>query len=192
MDLSTLRAEVRINAPADTPLLDFYILRGAIDFFKRSEAWQVTDDVELSAGDQSFTVPTVANGEFVKLLAVTVGERVIEGDDLSKFCASGESGIVWLSEKAEGDMTIKVKSVYTPSDDATTIDPAIGRQYRNALVAAALDKLLKLPKKPWTDFGLSVVHRNEWESEADKAKRMAYFGKQRGPMRSKPNFIGGI
>lgn len=191
MDLSTLRPEVRINAPADDPLLVYCILRGAIDFFTRSEAWQVTDEVTLSAGDESFQVPAVANGEFIKLLSITIAERELTGEDLKRFCACCESGTVWLAKKADGDTTIKVASVYAPSESAATIDDAIGRQYRNALVSAALDKLFKIPKKPWTDFALSAFHRLEWESAADKARRMAYTGKQRGPLRTKLNLLGG-
>jgi hypothetical protein len=191
MDLSTLRPEVRINAPADDALLNFFILRGAIDFFTRSEAWQVTEEVALSAGDESFQVPAVPHGEFSKLISIQVADTVIEGADLNRFCASGESGTVWLAQKAPGDMTIKVKSVYVPDEAATTIDDAIGRQYRNALIDAALDKLHKLPKKPWTDFTLSTYHRSEWERKADEAKRMAYTGKQNGPIRTESVTIGG-
>lgn len=191
MNLTSLRAEVRLHTPADNNVLDFCILRAAIDFFTKSEAWQVTDDVAVVAGDDTFDVPAVANGQYIKLLAIELAGRVIEGDDLTKFCTASESGTVRLAKKAEGDITLKVKSVYAPTDDATAIDDAIGRQYRNGLVHGALARTFLIPKMPWTDDSRSEFYRIKWENDAAKARTAAYDGKQRGPKRTKLVLLNG-
>lgn len=189
--LSTLVPEVFINVPAELPILNHYILRGAIDFFKKSEAWQLTDEITISAGDEFFDIPTAAGREFVKLVSLEISDRVLTGDDLRKFCASGESGTVWLAKQADGDITVKATSVFAPSDNATEIDTAIGRQYRDAIIWAALTKLFMLPKKPWTDASLSEFYRVKWENLADQAKRSAYEGKQRTARRTKMHTLNG-
>lgn len=190
--LSTLVPEVFINVPAELPILNHYILRGAIDFFKRSEAWQITDEITISAGDEFFDIPATAGREFVKLVSLEISDRVLTGDDLRKFCASGESGTVWLAKQADGDITIKATSVFSPSDDATQIDTTIGRQYRDGIIWAALAKLFILPKKPWTDAAMSEFYRGKWENTADQARRSAYEGKQRTARRTRCHLIGGI
>lgn len=191
MNLTSLRAEVRLHTPADNNVLDFCILRAAIDFFTQSEAWQVTDEVSVLAGNDTFDVPTVANGQFIKLLAIELADKVIEGDDLYKFCTAGESGAVRLVKKAEGDITLKVKSVYAPTDDATTINDAIGRQYHNGLVHGALARTFLIPKMPWTDDSKSEFYRIKWENAAEKARTAAYDGKQRGPKRTRLALLNG-
>ncbi len=191
MNLQILRAEVFMNTGAEYPVIDHYLLRGAIDFFTRSEAWQVTNQVSISAGEQNFNVPDVATGEFFKLVAIEIGDKVLERDALRKFCTVTEGGVVWLDKPAEGDTTMQVTAVYVPADNATAINDDIGRQYRDAFVNAALSKLFLIPKKPWTDTALAEYHRVKWEGKADIAKRHAYQGKQNQPTRTKCHFFSG-
>jgi hypothetical protein len=189
MDLSTLNPEVFINAPADPPLLSFFVQRGAIDFFTSSEAWQETNEVEVDAGEREFVVPAVAGADFLKLVAVEIAGTELRSASLGAFCSADESGKVTLASPAEGLVTLKVTCAYVPSGN--TVNDAIGRQYRDGIVSAALSKLFILPKKPWTDPNLSEYHRNKWQSLAATAKRHAYVGKNAAPLRTKPHTVGG-
>lgn len=191
MNLSALRPEIFMHAPAEYPVIDHYILRGVIDFFNRSEAWQVTNTVSISAGASSFNVPSVSNAEFLTLISIELGDTLLEYEDLRKFCKVAEGGTVSLAAPADADVTLKVTAAYVPDDNATTIDDVLGKRYRDALISAALSKLFMIPKKPWSDMSMSEVHRLRWESAADKAKRFAYEGKQNQSRRIQSFFING-
>jgi hypothetical protein len=197
MNLNTLLPEIFINANAETAVIMHYLRRGAIDFFTESEAWRVEIESDVDAGVKSFTLNVGTDADYLKMVSVEVADKALTPVTLDDL-AGGSSpskyfvnvlGKVTLNAHYTQDVTVKSVVSVVPSGDV--VDDGLLTQYRDAIVSACLAKLLLVPKKPWTDAGLAQYHANKWQMEAAKAKRHAFAGASRAPLRSSMWTING-
>lgn len=196
MDINTLLPEVFINTGASEDVILHYLKRGAIDFFKESDAWQITVTNSLSANATGFTINPGSDNDFSKVISMKIGEQTLHPQTLSENQEGGTSyfyvdatGAVTFNKPLDIESTVTTKISITPKNNV--IDDAMLLEYRDEIISACLSKMMLMPKKPWTDGNLGMVHEKKWKDGAAIARRKVFTGNSRVPLRTKSHFIGG-
>ena len=180
-------------------VLDVALREAAIVFCERSMAWRYDhDDIAVVAGTASydFVPPAGAVVHTVRYatyndeeIAVNVGESDIWIQDwrnasgTPKYLLGGESSLT-LVPNPDVDGTLTLKVTLKPSSDATGIDDAIYRDYRQTIVHGALSRLMISPKKPYTDTNLATYHHQLFIIEMGGAGIKTARNHTRAPLRT--------
>ena len=165
-----------------------HIRRAAIEFCERSQAWVVDQAAISVVAEQSsyaWTPPT--NTEVVKPRAVwlekielpakTPGEcSAIYGDYMQatgspKCFTQDEPATFILVPQPTAAITdgITAKLAIKPTPSATGIDTIIFNRYYDGIAAGAKWRLLKMPKKPWTDKEAAAEYKATFDAAIAKA-----------------------
>lgn len=78
------------------------------------------------------------------------------------------------------------KVALKPTDDATLVGDVIYSDWREAIMHGALERLLRIPKKPWYNIQLSTYHGKHFLFQIQRAKARAAAGFLRKPLSVKP------
>jgi hypothetical protein len=199
MELKALYPLIRLNAPGvPNVVLDVVAEVAARDFLTRTEVWtsELVNPMPYSEGATLYDpTPQIPSGTTLvsiqKVRWRPTGEEILflTGDQLN------ESFPGWETETDEAPeyYTLNAPTVARlyPIADATvpaavemsvslTIAPGqttfpdwIFNQYQDALVAGALARLYKMPRREWTDLRLAGVAKQEFDTAVDEARSAA-------------------
>jgi len=74
---------------------------------------------------------------------------------------------------------ITVKVALKPAMTATGIPDDLFKDHREAIAAGALFRLMRMPKKPWTNFDLAAAYRQAFNNAIEEARHKQQAGNVR-------------
>lgn len=203
MLLRDLLDDVRSDVQApDLTLLDA-VQKAASEFFHQSGAWVETlDPIELVEGVYEYGLSLPSGARAARLHEgaikngsapmVSVTEREFFTFDLT---ADGNPGYLALSEStgsafvwpvpsaAAAGNQVSMRVTIAPNRECDTIPDLLGEKWREGIIAGAKARLMRMPKRDWTDPMLSGVHDAIFWDYVARAKREATSNNYAKPMR---------
>lgn len=184
---------------ADTPIVDAALKRSAMEFLERARVYQAdiaAMDAEASVGGYLWVSPDT-DTDICHIFNVWYdGEKLTprNGDYLAdKYDYWPEeegTPVHYLQERTDtltlipmpsedltGAITAKVALRTTLS--STGIPDDLYADYRDAIAKGALARLMRMPKKPWTNFDLAGAYGQAFQDAIDEAKYQQHKGNVR-------------
>jgi hypothetical protein len=139
------------------PLIEQRMQKVIQDFCERTNAWQETSSHTGVQGQEEYTLTKSDEGEIIKIMKVTVdGNEVAYGN----------------YELVDGKLSFPGNFVpNTDNEIVATISliPNTNQcpdwfltHYKNHLINGCVSSLMKLPRRPWTDYGLARFFEKEF------------------------------
>lgn len=182
------------------PLMVNALRQAAIDFCKEAKVWKQSDiTFSTAAGTSAYVLAAPANSDICSIVMVKYGDdRLLpvfneEMDELP----SSDSGqptrftfeepmtvTFWPTPDAVG--TVTVKAALQPVYNASQVPDFLLSRYKEGIVARAKAELMKIPDKPWTDFGLSQACEQDFKRAVNEATISVNKGGTRKSMTVRP------
>jgi hypothetical protein len=142
-----------------------------ITFCKRSEILRVRQEIALQRGVTRYRLCPPDDYQVVRAVCVIEGsKRLLVKPDLCScscgdFFMDGPDWIELLSAPSSDDCgSLVIEYVVAPSRSAVAFDALLYDQYRDAITAGALHRLMMQPDSKWSNLVLSA----KWEIEFKK------------------------
>jgi len=84
---------------------------------------------------------------------------------------------------------LKMRLSLKPKFDATDIESRMYEEYREAIVAGALSRLMMIPKKPYTDLATASVNKAIFDDMIATVRHKVQKGYARAPLRNAAHFF---
>ena len=170
MDFDELEPEVGVEVPGAARFAVMNALRAAArEFFIETRAWRVpfgpvplSDHVRPGLPPDTFLVEPVE---------VLIDERPLRS---GSFATSADNGIVFAGNR-DGTNVSGVAAV-APSGLAVELPERLGNEFRDALVAGALARLMKIPGAEWSNPQMAMYYQGEFEEAKARAATRAEDG----------------
>lgn len=91
--------------------------------------------------------------------------------------------LILMPGPTAGGAVIELSAVVRPTDAATTLDDAVVSKYREELECGAVARLLRMPKKAWTDYDGGREYEARFQYEIDRHRSRASDGNMKGVAR---------
>lgn len=201
--------EVLPSVPGCSQAMAIYAIRNAaIDFCHRSLAWIYNPEAIDVVADQMaypFVPPTDA-------VVVKVLQAWHDGDELVPATPDDLNGLyrnwrtvtgtpLYSTQDDERNLLLvptpdaglvdglTMRVALKPTISASGIEFRIYEEYRTAIAAGALSKLMMMPKKPYSDPELAAFHLNVFEEKIVDVRNKVLRGYGRARQRNKPHFF---
>lgn len=165
------------------PVAEFHLRLAAQDFCARTHVWQATMDpiaVTQAAGFGPYDLNLPTRAELLKLQSATMDGReidVLPESALPNDWRDNPSAIrdcvftldrltVQVVPVYEASRTLVIKGSFAPADNADGLDDEIGRFYRDAIAAGALERILLLPA--YSNPGLAMLKGEAFKAAIGK------------------------
>lgn len=182
------------------------IRQSAIDLCRRSKVWSPEpelDDVE--AGEPNPILSPPAGSVVMDVREVSIEGRPIDPksrDELDyeypnwrtdtglprAYTMDGET----LRLVPTPDTTIvgglEVRLSLLPADNATTLPRWMVTRYGDGICSGAKQRLMRMPKKPWSDESMAGFYENEFHATAARASVDAARSMTRAPIRTRSHY----
>jgi len=182
-----------------------HLLLSAQRFCRETHYWQeALVDEPLSAGLLGY--PLVGSGTVIAVKSVRHDERDVPGrsrDWLDRFwpgwdkqsstspvyhTLTGESPLILrlapnVATGAQG--RLYVRAALMP-DDTGIIGDYVMDHHRDAIVSGAIERLVVMPKKSWTNPDMAGYHRANWTAGVSRAKTAVLKGFTDAPLTAYP------
>ena len=192
MDLSDLIPDVQLEASTiPDPLAMRELVRAARELLTFSLAWQVDAIVNLTGASQYFVyfpaelaepvsasyAPT-AGGASSRLLPTTVARlsamnpswRTLTGTPI-EYYFNDLNTVVFTPNPTSGVVTLRV--ALRPTLDDPTIDDRVGAEFQEHIVHGALYRLLRMPKRSWSNADMAAFYKDLFETDKGQARDRA-------------------
>lgn len=208
MKISDLVRFVAIDVPGcPGPVIELAILETAIDFCRKTYAWdEIQDPVPVINGISQYDVDTPTDGEVVAIRAVWGFNRQLLPKTMAEIqrllpnwqdgrsnqpvyynAASTSPAFIRLfpiPENADGMLTFRV--AYAPKITSTTLDDDLVARYRDGLVSGAKARLMLNVGRAWTNPALAGVHVRAYENAKVEAKLAVMSENSPGTVTAQP------
>ncbi len=167
--ISAISDEVRLELP-DAPVnLILAKLRTVIrEFCRRTDAWTHTETITIESGTTQYNLTPPTDTVALKIMYIEIdGYRYSPFTDAYRHIAHnfkllpGEDIIEFDSQFPPSAGT-DFEVTYSVLPTADSIDDFIYQDYSRELVAGTIAYLMKMPKRPFTDFNLSQFFMKEY------------------------------
>lgn len=196
------------GAPAD-----FFIRRGAIEFFDRSLAWhEAIADFNATAATPTYTLAApVAGTLIVKVLEINFrGKPLLDkspawlkayyGENVDWRTKTADPPLYWLSERPNQVRLVPFPVSTTanaldgwaavkPTDDAANVPDEIWREYHDEVADLAKAFAMRVPKKPYTNPQEAQRLEDKVESRIGFIALQRARGGGNAPMRTHTHWI---
>lgn len=193
------------SLPGAEPVLVIHELRRvAQDFCTRTRAWQETlDPITVDAGDATVQmIADTSSAEVVRIESVWIGGSLVRAQPASELDATLPN---WPQLTGPPEMVTQVSPAVAvlcpipnvatsivfrvslrPNDTATGLPDDLAAEYRNALVAGTVARMMLLPKKPWSNPQLGMANNAAYELAVAGANYQAALSFGTGRLSSRP------
>lgn len=201
--LSAFLPEVLISATGCANVVaENFIRNAAIDFCNLTNCVEVVlDPITVKAGELDTELTVGSATELVKIISVyadgkpidPINELTLRSIDRSWKAATGtpsrfidsESGLR-LFPTPVNDVLIDCCVSTRPKSGASSIDDRLFTRWKSAIVHGALNKLLAIPKQPFTDIALAEFHGREYVKKVYEANAAMIRRMSGAPLRTVP------
>lgn len=169
---------------------------------ERARLWVVDDEFDMGCdtdnlivapkGSQLYQIDRVFIGGST-MQAITSQQMYGMRDDCHPggrphYFAQADSDSIAIFPVQRG-ARIRVRAYLIPTADATRAPKVVLDRHREMLVNGALARILSVPAQPFTNVELAAYRDNLFERRLDEISREYVTGIQRGPLRTRPNFM---
>ncbi len=177
------------------PMIDLSLRRAAIELCEGAEIWRKKLNPVLTQNGLSIYNFDIDGGQEVQTLkAATLNGNtlpVLRTDD------AGQFGILCLNRRefilcptpSSNRMGIVVDVVLKPSNTSIGVPDEIFAHYAETIASGAKARLMRSPKKPYTDFNLAVSYQMTFKSAIDEANSRVFMGYGPTRPRVRANFL---
>lgn len=188
-DISDLQPHLSPYLPGCPDNLILQELRKAArEFFGQTEVWQQTEeDIDVVADQASYTLSFTTSGDtpqirriaWLKLSGVYAD---IDGYDLDGTTLTFQTNYIPSTAVTDG-MDVRLVAVPFESHADYTGETVID-DWHEAIEAKALEKLLSIGNRPWTDIQLAASFRRRYNDQVSRAIRTRITGNKSGSLRA--------
>lgn len=198
---------------APDPLVKQALLRSAIDFCQRSQAWhEMADPITLTEGVAEYDLDPPLDSRVYLLLQAWVGPQPLTPLTLQRrqleLPADVSQGLPvpthFISSADRQSLTLyptptnivaatvlRVKVCYTPKPAATTLPDLLSERYLMAVCAGTKSALMAIPGQAWSNPALSGYYRSQFDEGVVAAKIEAFYdGAPNGKLTVAPRPFG--
>lgn len=169
---------------------------------ERARLWVVDDEFEMGCdtdvmivapkGSQLYQIDRVSIGNsFLQAVPSQEMYRVREqchpGGRAHHFAQADNESIAIFP--VQHGARIRVRAYLIPTADATRAPKVVLDRHREMLVNGALARILAVPAQPFTNIELAAYRDSLFERRLDEINREYVTGAQRGPLRTRPNYL---
>lgn len=101
------------------------------------------------------------------------------------FSASKGASRLQLIYAPDAAYSVSVKVALEPSETTALLDDDLARRYGDDIACGALEALLAMPKKPWTDASMASYYKSKFDSAVIDAREDAAQGFASAPTRTR-------
>lgn len=199
---SAFHPDVLMHVPGcPVPVVDHHLRKAAIDLCRRSKGLKVDMPTFATvAGTPSYVLDAGAELEPVTILVAEVDGVPVDPERIavlsSKTDWRAETGkpaffymhpdarSVRLWKTPDGSYQITTTLAAMPTKDATGIEEWYGNRHDQAIVSGALAELYAIPKKPWTDGGMAMLHAERFMAAVSTAAAESIKDATSAPLRT--------
>lgn len=202
-------------AKVPEPVAEFNLRMAAIEFCERTRCWRLAISVPVSSNNQTIVAPaftTIHQFEEVThdgRLLIPTQYTSLPPEVLSGELQEGQPA--WISQTEPGQvtifpylagtlrMTVFLKPQHgtqfgadpvNPLRDALNVVPAFMlTQNAETLAAGALQRILAMPGKPWSDPGRAMYFKDEFDKGCGASFASNITGQQRAPIRTRGYYM---
>lgn len=190
VDLHPLVARGAANAP--NFVIEAAVREAAIELCERTDVYQLEETVYLEPDFDEYQVTPPEGYEVCHLLDMTLvtGNAKLSPTSLKglrdeqrrlpqgtpAFYASLDNVMFFVAPKPSVAQEMAVIFSVKPTEAATGIPDTIGNEYREAIAAGALTRLLAQADTPWRDMQMSQVHGRAFRREVSRIARTVKYG----------------
>lgn len=157
--------------------------RALREFFTKTLAWRTTLSFASIAAEAQTALNPGADLEVFDAAQCWYGEaKLIKGTEpqrnteLGVGATTADPKYFWIkdvnslvvSPTAAAGTTLKLLSIVRPTQLAATVDDAILSKYGDMIEFGALAYLLRMAKKPWTDYGAAQANDDKFQFDIDR------------------------
>lgn len=165
--LSVILPLIKLHVANVPDFLIMRVLRLAVQqFCQESDYWQIEDTIALD-GSASITLPMDSEVLPCRVVGVYYDGEKLEPSTHYRERRRGE--IEWLINPPQGEIIV-LQSV-RPTHDSDEIDEELYSYYGEALAAGAIERLVKMPNKDWSDRQMALSFGDDFIGGYRKAKR---------------------
>jgi hypothetical protein len=204
--LDTLLDNVMPNAPRLTvELARQEIRKAAIRFCRKSRIdRRRLDAFPTVAGQAAYNLADPAGMALVEVLLVSLDNEIplldpLRPDEIPAdaeaeqgrpkwFCSKQGGAVLQLIYAPDAVYSVAATVAVEPASDATTLDDWIAKRYGEEISYGALEVLLAIPKKPWTDTAMAAYYKGLFDAAIIDAASAADQGFTAAPTRTRPVF----
>ena len=170
MDLAELEPEVSVEVPGAARFAVQNALRAAArEFFIETRAWRVAFG-PLTLSEK--VKPSLPMDTFlVEAVRVEVDGQALRAGE---FAMSHDGGIVFVGHRSGNEVSGVV--AVAPTALLEELPERLGNEFRDALVAGALARLMKIPLAEWSSPQMAAYYRGEFEEATARAATRAEDG----------------
>lgn len=179
------------------PLVKQSLLRCAIEFCQRSQAWQeLADPIKLAEGVADYDLDTPTDAQVFLLLEAWIGVHALSPITLQRLqlnlpadAAQGSSSPTHFRVSSDRQSLtlyptpkniiatppLRIKACYTPKPTATNLPDLLGERYLMAICAGTKAQLMAIPSQAWSNPAMSGFYRGQFEDGIVAAKLEAFY-----------------
>jgi len=157
------------------PTVDNAIRLTARDFCLRTREWRESESFTAPGVIQQFDIDIPTGTELVRIVSVDVAGEPLDifgrGELPASWATCAPSNglyhvgtdIYMLFPAPIAGAVVTVETALMPSNTGTGISDDVFARHAEAIASGALSRLMKLPRQPWSDINLAVLHAGEYE-----------------------------
>ena len=164
------------------------IRMAAREFCRLSDSYRITlDPVDIVADQEEYTLETGCNASIHRLAWVKIVQADSTEDDTTALSPSEyrltDECVLKLFNPPDEAITdgLVVRVALRPDFDAAL--PFSGwyiERYADSILAGAKYRLMRIPRKPWSDSGLAMAYYRDYMDGVNEAKRETFYDYKTG------------
>lgn len=191
MKWEDLHPEMRRIAPGCPDiLLDEAIRDAAIEFFMKTDAYKTEETVFLVKGVDEYSLSAPRGFEVNHILQLMIGTEELSADSFEgvratqssgqdgkpRFYGSPDNTFFYIAPIPEQSYSMKAIYSLKPLRSSSAIPDSIGLEYKDAIVAGALNRVLVQANVPWADTDRAIYFERKFMKETARVQRVVKFG----------------
>lgn len=196
MKLSDFFPHLLIELPGiSDPLLNQALLRVAIDFCQRSQAWvEITEPLPLRDRQSEYDLDAPTDARVFLVREVWVGSRPLTPATIQRLQLSlpedrsvtyaeptlyqpsvDRQSLTLYPTPVASTAKLVAKVCYVPKANAATLPELLSERYLMAVCAGTKASLMAIPGQAWSNPALSAFYRSQFEDGIVTAKVEAFY-----------------
>lgn len=182
------------------PVLTHHIRLAAIDFFRRTCAWQETLEPDTTFGVEFDMMPDQCQ-QVIKIRSVSVdgrtwplvsaqhGLELVRSQSPQDFAFTQDNRTIFIYPQCDVDRPVQVDVVLAPTLKATGLPDTVAYQHASDIAFGAIASIQRIPGQPFTDLNSSTIKQMEYNTRTATVAAKTSRGLMTGRMRARTSYL---